>query len=157
MENYVISLLSAFGACVCFSVIFNIRGKDLWIASLGGALAWLCYLLVEPLSNAIFANFVGGIFVSTYAEVVSRLRRSPSTCFLTIALLPLVPGAGIFYTMKFYVQEQYEAFSQKGLETLTIAGAIALGVMLVISLVRTLLYLRRHLRRQQKQAQEVHK
>lgn len=133
-------VLYAFAACAAFCVIFNIRGLNVLYASLGGALGWLVYLMTEPLGTDIFRCFLAAIVISAYAEVVARFRKTPSTCYLIIALLPLVPGAGVYYTMKYCIQGQFEAFADTGMHTLLIAGAIALGVLLVISMVRLLIF-----------------
>lgn len=52
--------------------------------------------------------------------------------------------------MKYCVQGEYALFAEKGMSTLTAAGAIALGVMLVISIFRMLIHLRLHVRRKKK-------
>lgn len=150
IHQLLLPTLIAFVSCIGFCMIFNIRDTNMLIAATGGALAWMVYLIVVHYSDSVMANFVGGIFVSLYGEIAARIRRTPSTCFLIIGLLPLVPGSGIYYTMKFYVQGQYADFAAKGMATLTAAGAIALGVMLVISMVRMLLHIQQHFRRKKK-------
>ncbi len=147
LQNLLLPMLIAFVSCIGFCMIFNIRDTNMIIAAVGGALAWAVYLIVDQYGDSVMANFMGGIFVSLYAEIVARIRRCPSTCILIIGLLPLVPGSGIYYTMKFYVQSQYADFAERGMATLTAAGAIALGVMLVISMVRMVLHIQRHRRR----------
>ena len=144
--DLMVPVLVAFIACIGFGIIFNIRGKNLLIAAAGGALSWMIYLIVVHYNSAIMACFLGGFAVSLYSEIVARIRRTPSTCFLTIGLLPLVPGAGVYYTMKFFVQGQYSDFAAKAMNTLSCAGAIALGVMWVISMVRMLLHIQQNLR-----------
>lgn len=148
--QFVLPVLIAFTACTGFCVIFNIRGTNLWFAAVGGAISWLTYLLCAGSGSEVFQCFAGGIVISLYAEIVARIRRTPSTCILIIGLLPLVPGAGVYYTMKYCVQGEYALFAEKGMSTLTAAGAIALGVMLVISIFRMLIHLRLHIRRKKK-------
>lgn len=137
----------AFVACISLGIVFNIRDSNLLISGLGGALAWMVYLVVVYYSNDILACFAGGFAVSLYSEILARIQRTPSTCFLTIGLLPLVPGAGVYYTMKFFVQGQYMEFAERGVNTLACAGAIALGVMWVISMVRMQTHISTLLRR----------
>lgn len=144
-----VPVIYAFLACIGFGILFNIRDVDLLLSAIGGAFAWMCYLIVVHYFNDILACFVGGFAISLFSEVLARLRRTPSTCFLIIGLLPLVPGAGVYYTMKFFVQGQYSEFAEKGVSTLACAGAIALGVMWVISMVRIQLHISA-LRRQKK-------
>ena len=144
IQQLLLPTLIAFVSCIGFCMIFNIRDTNMYIAAAGGALAWATYLVVVHYYDSVIANFVGGIVVSLFSEAVARPRRTPSTCFLIIGLLPLVPGSGIYYTMKYYVQGQYADFAAKGMATLTAAGAIALGVMLVISMVRMFLHIQHH-------------
>ena len=74
--------------------------------------------------------------ISIYAEIMARVCKVPVTLFLTTAVLPLVPGGGMYYTMEYCVQGEMQLFAETGLHTLALAGAIALGIMLVSSLVR---------------------
>ena len=55
---------------------------------------------------------------------------------LTIGILPLVPGGGIYYTMEYCVSGQTSQFIETGIHTFAIAGALAVGVLIVSSLVR---------------------
>ena len=129
-------------ACTGFGIMFNIRGKNLLLSAFCGAISWMVYLITIHYANDMLACFLGGLATSLFAEILARLRRTPSTCFLIIGLLPLVPGAGIYYTMKYFVQGQYVEFAGKGITVLSCAGAIALGVMLVISVFRMLLHIK---------------
>ncbi len=44
-------------------------------------------------------------------------------------IIPLVPGAGIYYTAYYLITKQHALFAQKGLETFEIASAIVLGII----------------------------
>ena len=136
--------LSAFIACIGFAVLFNVRGTGTLICGAGGALGWLVYLLTAPiLQSPIAQSFCAALVISAYSEIMSRVRKCPVTGYLLLAFFPLVPGGGVYYTMKYCLEGQTERFINKGLETLGIAGALALGVMLVSSVVRILLAFRK--------------
>lgn len=152
-EGLLLPAFIAFVACIGFGFIFNIRDTNLWVSALGGALTWMVYLVTVHYSNDIFACFAGGFAVSLYSELLARTRRTPSTCFLIVGLLPLVPGASVYYTMKFFVQGQYAEFAERGATTMACAGAIALGVMWVISMVRMQTHISVLLRRKRQQNQ----
>ena len=66
----------------------------------------------------------------------SAMRASSFARFLTIGILPLVPGGGIYYTMEYCVSGQTSQFIETGIHTFAIAGALAVGVLIVSSLVR---------------------
>lgn len=126
----------AFAACAAFSIAFNMRGKTLIFASLGGALGWFVYLLFNPLQNDILQFFLATVAISIYSEIMARVHKAPVTGYLLVALLPMVPGGGIYYTMEYCIIGNTDLFLETGLHTLGIAGALALGILLVSSFVR---------------------
>ena len=127
----------AFVASGAFSVIYNIRGLGVLICAFGGGLAWFSYLLFAPLlQNEITQTFVAALVISVYAEVMARVRKCPVTGYLLVAIFPLVPGGGIYYTMEYAMRGEVDQFLLSFLHTLGLAGAIAVGVLLVSSAVR---------------------
>lgn len=130
--------LYAFLACLGFCVLFCINGLGAVLCSLGGALAWLVYLLTGPIvgGNDVIQYFWAAVFLSAYAEVMARVRKCPATGYLLIAFIPLVPGAGIYNMMDAALRGNTQDFLNTGLHTLSIAGALAVGVLVVSSLVR---------------------
>lgn len=134
--RYLLPCVYAFAACAAFSIAFNMRGKSLVFASLGGAIGWLAYLLCAPVQNDILQFFFATMAISVYSEIMARVRREPVTGYLLVALLPMVPGGGIYYTMEYCIVGNTEMFLETGLHTLGIAGALAMGILLVSSLVR---------------------
>lgn len=138
----------AFAACLGFCVIFNIRGFGAVICSLGGGLAWLVYLITGPLtgSNDLMQYFWAAVFLSAYSEGMARVRKCPATAYMVVAFLPLVPGAGIYNMMEFALNGDTQNFLTSGMHTLSIAGALAVGVLVVSSLVRMYHTLRRRQR-----------
>lgn len=131
-----LACLWAFFACVGFCLLFNIRGKDIFFTALGGSLGWLVYLLLNFLANDIFQFFLATTATAVYSEIMARVFKKPATEYQVVALLPMVPGGGIFYTMEYCVIGNNAMFSQTGLHTLGISGALAMGILLVSTLFR---------------------
>ncbi len=131
-----LACLWAFFACAAFGLVYNMRGRTLALASLGGSLGWLVYLLLNFLRNDIFQFFIATVATAIYSEIMARVLKKPATEFQIVALLPMVPGGGIFYTMDYCVIGNNSMFLQTGLHTLGIAGALAMGILLVSSLFR---------------------
>jgi uncharacterized membrane protein YjjB (DUF3815 family) len=134
--NYFLPCLYAFAACLAFSVVFNMRGKELIFASLGGSLGWLVYLLCGPLQNDMIQFFFATVAISVYSEIMARVHKVPVTGYQLVALLPLVPGGGIYYAMEYCIIGNTDLFLETGLHTLGIAGSLAMGILLVSSFVR---------------------
>ena len=124
--------LGCFIGCVGFSIYFNIHGFGILLCAFGGVVTFTAYLVALELGvGVIYANLLGGIVASVYAELMARLRHFPAISYLVVSLFPLLPGAGIYYTMAYAVQNEMTRFAQKGYQTAAIAAALALGILLV--------------------------
>ena len=88
------------------------------------------------MQNDIVQFFIATVVITIYSEVMARIHKVPVTGYLLIALLPMVPGGGIYYTMEYCIAGNTQMFLETGLHTLGIAGALALGILLVSSLNR---------------------
>lgn len=144
--TYFLPCLWAFLACAGFCVIFNVR-TGIVICCIGGALGWLVYLLAMlALENDLLGYFLAAMAISLYSEIMARLRKCPVTGYLLISFFPLVPGAGIYYTMQYALRGDTAQFLQTGLHTLGIAGCLALGVLVMSSAVRMTVAFRKNRR-----------
>ena len=136
--NEIIQIVTAFIGSLGFAILFNVRGIKLVIASLGGFLAWLLFVLLGYLSvhNEPIRYFIVAAAVSLYAEIMARIFRTPTTTFIITALIPLIPGSSLYYTMAYAFGENFENFLKKGVYTLELAAALALGIIVSTTLAR---------------------
>lgn len=132
-----LNCLYSFCASLGFGIIFNIRGKNLFFASLGGALSWFVYsFALENGVNNISSLLMSGLVFSIYSEIMARLSKTPVTTYTICALIPLVPGGGMYYTMYEVVQGNINKAVVTGIHTLANAGSLAIGILLVSSIMR---------------------
>ena len=132
-------------ACFGFSIVFNAHGAGVWIACLQGGAGWLVYSL---LGCTIPAAFLAAVVIGVSSEIAARVRRCPVTCYLIIALLPLVPGGGIYRAMSHALAGNMQQFMTTFFETFGIAVALAVGAMISSSAFRAIYtYARQTLRR----------
>lgn len=125
----------SFMGSLAFCVLFNIRGKNLIIGSLGGAIAWFIYLILINLHYSVtYSLFMASIGISIYSEILARIMKTPVTTFVTSAMIPLVPGSGMYYTMLETVKGNVNQSLTLGLQTLINAGAIAVAIIFISSL-----------------------
>ena len=135
MKQALIQLLSAFVATLGFSMLFGVRRRFLFAASLGGLLAWGVYLLAELLHLSNFLScLLAASFAVLYAEVLARRLKTPATIFVVPAILPLVPGGTLYYAMSSIVHGDIAAAKSFGSQTLTTALALAAGISLIMAL-----------------------
>lgn len=129
--SQLLQLCFAMIGCFGFSILFNIHGPGGLLCALGGGIAWAAYCLALNLGHGEIAGyFWGALAASVYAEVMARIRKYPAISYLVIAIFPLIPGAGVYYTMYYAVLGQMDLFASKGMFTAAIAGIMAVGILL---------------------------
>ncbi len=132
-----ITALGSLIGCIGFSILFNIHGPGGLLCALGGVVTWVALdLILNVGGDEMFAYFAAAFFASAYAEVMARVRKYPAISYLVVSLFPLIPGAGIYYTMYYAVHGNMERFAAEGTRTAAIAGVMAVGVLLVSTIVR---------------------
>ncbi|MBR4435437.1 MAG: threonine/serine exporter family protein [Clostridia bacterium] len=115
-----------------FGLFFNMHGRGIPLALLGSAISWfVCSMSMRLGLSEPVAYLIAAACSSFYAEIMARVRKFPATGYLLAALVPLIPGAGIYYTMDFIRRGMGAEAWQKGMATAAIAGAVAAGVLIV--------------------------
>lgn len=98
-------------------------------------------------ASDLAANFMAAIVFTIFAEISARKMKTPVTSFIVCALIPLVPG-GTMYDMMIEIitNDPYEALVLF-LKTLTVAGVLALGILIVETITSLYYRLKRKWRR----------
>ena len=118
-----------------FSVLFACPKRLLPYGALVGGGGWLVYELAVLLgADGTLASLLAVIPLTLLTRIFSIFCKAPVTVFLLPGIFPLVPGAGIYYTAYYFLRDDRTLFLNKGVETLKIALALALGIALVCSL-----------------------
>lgn len=123
--------LFAYVGCLGFTILFNIQFPGGLLCMLGGCICWFVYCISMELgAGELGAYFWSSLTASLYSEAMARVRKFPAISYLVVSLFPMIPGAGVYYTMTYAVQGDMERFAAKGMFTAAIAGTIAVGVLL---------------------------
>ena len=149
-----VQLLTALLGTLGFSILFHVAWKRIPFAALGGLISWGAYLIFLPLvgEDILVANLLATAVATAYAEVLARLCKSPATVFIIPAVIPLIPGGSLYYTMYSVVTGDMDAFSSYGTATGAAALGIALGILAVTSLFNLITALRHSSRKNRKAA-----
>lgn len=124
--------ISGFLATLSFGFLFNIKGKKLLFAAITGAIGGVVYKLGLYYGlNELSANFIAALSLSICAEVFARIYKTPVTTFIVCGLIPLVPGGGMYRTMLEVVEGDVQGALTLALDTLSIAGVLALAILMV--------------------------
>lgn len=131
--------LYSFLSVVGFSVLFNLPRKLIIAASISGMIGWLVYYTFQMQdTNFIIPAFMGSIAVGIVGEILAIYKKQPATLFTIPGIIPFVPGYGIYDTMRFVVEKDFNRAMTKGGESLFIAISIACGIVLATSFIRML-------------------
>lgn len=135
--NPVIQCVFSVVASAGFVIIFNIHGYGNLLCALGGGITWAAYCIVQASGGqALLCYFVATVVAAVFAEVMARVRKYPAISYLISSLLPLIPGSGIYYAAQQAMQGNSEGFVAHGTHTLAIAGVMAVGILLVVTLTK---------------------
>ena len=135
--RYGFQAIASMISCIGFAILFNIHGPGGLLCALGGVLTWLMYLItLELTGNDLPAYFWGTLFAALYSEAMARIRKYPAISYLVVSIFPLIPGAGVYYTMTHALNGDMTRFATQGMHTAAIAGIMAVAILLASTTVR---------------------
>ncbi len=142
MTNFeILQIATGFLGALGFAILYNIRGRKLFLAALGGFLSWTLFVLLKfVMPNEALRYFLVAVTLSVYAEVMARLLKTPTTTFLITSLIPLIPGGSLYYTMTSAFVGNVDGFMTRGMYTLRLAVAVALGIVLTSAITKILMH-----------------
>ena len=136
MIQGILQFLSACAGTIGFSVLFSVpKGHYLRCGWIGGS-GWLvCWILIHGFQmGTIEANFLATVYISLASRISSTVKKCPVTLFLISGIIPEVPGIGVYRTIYYSILEDHQKSIFYGRETLGIAIAMVLGIILVFEI-----------------------
>ena len=122
-----VRIICALLATVFIAVLFQVRKENIFAAAIGGCLVNECGLALGL--GTFFSIFLASLALASYSEIMARVRKTTVTTFLISGLFPLVPGAGMYYTMLAIVHNDLSEALSTGISTLSTAAVMALGIL----------------------------
>ncbi len=135
--TFLAQVLAATIGTMAFGTIFGVEKKYYIFCGLIGGAGWAVYVVLWQMLQ--FSSEPTVIFMATVLVVfLSRLcavrKRCPATIFLISGILPLVPGAGIYWTSFYLVTNQLDQALARGFLAVKVAIAIVLGIVVVFEI-----------------------
>ena len=132
---FTVQLLLAFGSSFVSGLGFGAllaapRKAILWSGFLGavGYVAyWLC---MQGAMAETAAMFIGALLASIGTQIAARRFKMIATVFVTIAILPMVPGLGLYRAMSALAQGALASGGAIAAHTMALIIMIALGIAL---------------------------
>ena len=121
--------LSAFLGTLGFALLLHAPRRAWLPASAIGAVAYTLYwaLNAAGLGNSI-SIFIGAVAGSLMAHCCARQMRMIATIFITLSIVAMVPGLGLYRCMALLAQGQNTAGLRTGVEAMITITMIALGL-----------------------------
>ena len=116
------------GASGFSSVYLHAKPLDIIVGAICGAIGWFVFTFTSGVGASSY--LAGSFVVAVMAEILGAMLKTPATVFLLPGLLPLVPGGGMFLTMRSAVNGLMAESLSNAYTTLFAAGSIALGIAL---------------------------
>ena len=133
-----IKILGVFLSIFAFSIYLETPKKHIFKAGLVGAIGGFVYLIALQVSESdVVASFFSALAVAFVSHVFARVFKTPVTLFLVAGILPTVPGAGMYRTVHHILVKDEAMAAYYLIQTLEIAGVIALAIFLMDSVFRT--------------------
>jgi len=127
--------LYAFTCTIGFAILFNTPKSSLIKAGFSGAIGWTVYTIANNSSPSIvFSTFAGAFFVALSGEIFAIIDKNPITVYIIPGIVPLVPGYGLYYTMRSILANDYGTAAERGSEAFMVAIAIAAALTIILSL-----------------------
>ena len=137
-----LEMFVAFAATMAFAVIFNVSRSELIFCGIAGLVAEGVYLFTLRISDeTALAIFVASIAVTVLSRILANVRRMPVTVYLISGIISLVPGAG--NTVYNIISSDYMKAMYTGVDTIKVAVAIAVGIVLVFALPNKMFFKRK--------------
>ena len=128
-----IHVIFSYLAAVGFAVFLNSPKKTLYVAGSIGMISWVIYVLLMRIN----IDMMTSNFIAASIEILARKMKKPTILFIVPGIITLIPGLGLYNTMSYVVEGDFQLAFTTGANVLLASGAIALGVIVISSLFRT--------------------
>ncbi|MTI47770.1 threonine/serine exporter family protein [Sporosalibacterium faouarense] len=127
VKQFLLALVSTIGFCI----LFNVPRDSIFKAGIIGSIGWIVYISISDIfDSTVGGAFVGALTIGILGEIFARLFKKPATIFIIPGIIPLVPGAGSYYTMLAIIEKRYTDAANFGSETIFIALSISSGIII---------------------------
>lgn len=141
LKEALILILSGFVGSFGFSLLFRMTKRKIIYAAIGGAVTCIFYVIsCHYFENEFYKNLFPALAATAYAEILARLTKAPSTPYIIISIISLVPGGKLYYTMYYFITSNQELFKEYVTATARIAGGLAVGIILISVIIKEINY-----------------
>ena len=110
--------------------VFMHAPRRAWLpaSAIGGVSYALYWALLQLSVYAPLSIFLGALLGSLLGQYCARRMKMVATIFLLLAMIPLVPGLGLYHCMSYLAQEMYSLGVDAGVRAMVDIVLIAFGL-----------------------------
>lgn len=142
IREMLVNIGGPFMATIAYAVLYNVPRKYYLSCGVTGMAGWIVFYAARLYTSAATASFIATLVVVLMARMLTVRKKCPITIFLISGIIPLVPGAGVYYTVYYLVTNQLALAAEKGLDAVKVAFAIVLGIVFIVSIPREVFQIR---------------
>ncbi len=114
-----------FFATLFFAMLFNQPPRFILVSALVGTAGYTVFVLLR---QSTLAYFFSALAIGIASEILARLLKSTATQLITCSMIPIIPGLGLYRTVRFLTENEYSMAAHTGIETVLGICAIALAL-----------------------------
>ena len=122
MQEVIVQIVTAFLGSLGFAYMFNLGKRNVIPAAVNGMCTWVVYILIRAIIDDVFIpSLVATLWAAIYAEIAARVMKAPANQYLIVGVIPLLPGAPLYYTLSAAFGSDWEAAKMYGNNTMLLA------------------------------------
>ena len=132
MQQTVIQIITALFGSLGFALMFNLGKRNVIPAAVNGMCTWIVYIIVRNIIDDVFVpSLAASLWAAIYAEIAARIMKAPANQYLIVGLIPLLPGAPLYYTLGAAFDSDWATAGAYGNDTILFVLGIAVGISVV--------------------------
>lgn len=130
MNPYLSIAAGAALGIIGYALIIRVSARTLIPTLILGLLGTAVYLLSDHFGMSSFiSNLLASLLLSIGSEFCARFVKAPAPVFLYPAIIILVPGSCLYYSISNLIGGDYPAALENALEMLRVSGGIVVGLI----------------------------
>ena len=128
-EQLLRAVFGAFVGAAGFAMLVHVPGRAWFMSGVIASFSYLLYWFMTYLGLADpMSIFIGSLFGSLAGLLCARKMKIIGTVYLMSAVVPVVPGLGLYRMMAALGRQQLAAGAMTGLQAMITVAMIALGL-----------------------------
>lgn len=136
ISELVIQGIAALFSTAAFAVLYGTPHKYYPLCAVTGGIGWVLYLFLMQVFHLGIgtSTMAAAAAVTAFARCFAVSQKCPVTVFLISGIIPLVPGAGVYWMAYYLVMGDLNQAAVHGLGAAKAAVAIVLGISVISEL-----------------------